>query len=160
MRPRLPKEIPGQAGSWARESISESRFSEAPDSRDHSHGPSDRYSERHGTSATKVRNPLRSDRDPKRAISLRTQGAPLPIAPQPHSDKGQPDGLVRRSHPVETLLINTSEVAMLLNMSTSWVYREASKLGLKGYKLGRGRNAKILYKKTEVHKWLEQQKMH
>jgi hypothetical protein len=33
-----------------------------------------------------------------------------------------------------------SEVAAMLNMSTSWGYREASKLGLKGYKLGRGRN--------------------
>lgn len=38
----------------------------------------------------------------------------------------------------------------LLNMSTSWVYREASKLGLNGYKLGRGRNSKILYKRAEV----------
>lgn len=35
--------------------------------------------------------------------------------------------------------MDTSEVAAMLNMSTSWVYREASKLGLKGYKLGRGR---------------------
>ncbi|MFI6851072.1 hypothetical protein [Streptomyces sp. NPDC050416] len=45
-------------------------------------------------------------------------------------------------------------------MSTSWVCGEASKLGLKGYKLGRGRNAKVLYKKTDVFKWLEQQKIH
>lgn len=61
---------------------------------------------------------------------------------------------------VEPVLMDTSEVATLLNMSTSWVYKEASKLGLKGYKLGRGRNAKVLYKKTEVFKWLEQQKIH
>ncbi|MDA5284190.1 hypothetical protein [Streptomyces sp. Isolate_45] len=48
----------------------------------------------------------------------------------------------------------------MLNMSTSRVYKKASGLGLKGYNLGRGRNAKVLYKKTEVFKWLEQQKIH
>ncbi|MFJ7969657.1 helix-turn-helix domain-containing protein [Streptomyces sp. NPDC096324] len=52
------------------------------------------------------------------------------------------------------------EVAAMLNMSTSWVYREASKLGLKGYKFGRSRNSKVLYKRAEVFKWLEQQKIH
>ncbi|MFB6985666.1 MULTISPECIES: helix-turn-helix domain-containing protein [Streptomyces] len=56
--------------------------------------------------------------------------------------------------------MDSTEVATMLNMSRSWVYKEASKLGLKGYKLGRGRNAKVLYKKTEVFKWLEQQKIH
>ncbi|SEC74303.1 hypothetical protein SAMN05216489_01507 [Streptomyces sp. 3213] len=33
------------------------------------------------------------------------------------------------------------------------------KLGLKGYKLGRGRNSKILYMRAEVFKWLEQQRL-
>jgi excisionase family DNA binding protein len=76
------------------------------------------------------------------------------------------DEVSRRSIPttdsrrVEPVLIDTSEVARLLSMSTSWVYREASKLGLKGYKLGRGRNATVLYKKTDVLKWLEQQKIY
>ncbi|MDV9196418.1 helix-turn-helix domain-containing protein [Streptomyces sp. NPDC059832] len=56
--------------------------------------------------------------------------------------------------------MDTAEVATMLNMSVSWVYKEAAKLGLKGYKLGRGRNAKVLYKRTEVFKWLEQQKIH
>jgi hypothetical protein len=62
--------------------------------------------------------------------------------------------------PVDPILLDTAEVARMLSMSTSWVYREASKLGLKGYKLGRGRNAKILYKKTDVLRWLEQQRIH
>ncbi|MFE4550727.1 helix-turn-helix domain-containing protein [Streptomyces sp. NPDC056785] len=66
----------------------------------------------------------------------------------------------RKLRAIEPVLMDTSQVAAMLNMSTSWVYREASKLGLKGYKLGRGRNAKVLYKKTEVSKWLEQQKLH
>ncbi|RSS41911.1 helix-turn-helix domain-containing protein [Streptomyces sp. WAC08241] len=66
----------------------------------------------------------------------------------------------RRRPPVEPILMETSEVAVMLSMSTNWVYREASKLGLKGYKLGRGKNAKVLHKRTEVFKWLEQQKVY
>ncbi|MFI8004737.1 helix-turn-helix domain-containing protein [Streptomyces sp. NPDC086010] len=75
---------------------------------------------------------------------------------QPHTSDDSPQ---RKHHPVEAVLVETSEVAAMLSMSTSWVYREASKLGLKGYKLGRGRNAKVLYKRAEVFKWLEQQKV-
>jgi predicted DNA-binding transcriptional regulator AlpA len=56
--------------------------------------------------------------------------------------------------------MDTSELAVMLNMSESWVYREAAKLGLKGYKLGRGRSAKVQYKRSDVFKWLEQQKIH
>ncbi len=57
-------------------------------------------------------------------------------------------------------MMDTSELAIMLNMSESWVYREVAKLGLKGYKLGRGRNAKVQYKRSDVFKWLEQQKIH
>lgn len=56
--------------------------------------------------------------------------------------------------------MDCSELAEMLNMSISWVYREAPKLGLRGYKLGRGRNAKVLYKRSEVFKWLEQRRLH
>ncbi|GAA2244697.1 hypothetical protein GCM10010232_34740 [Streptomyces amakusaensis] len=83
------------------------------------------------------------------------------MTPQPYHDErrsGINHPFRRRSE--ESALMDTSEVAMMLNMSTSWVYREASKLGLKGYKLGRGRNAKVLYKRTDIFKWLEQQKIH
>ncbi|MFJ4898000.1 helix-turn-helix domain-containing protein [Streptomyces sp. NPDC088727] len=76
---------------------------------------------------------------------------------QPHpSENSRP----RKYRPVEAVLMETAEVAAMLSMSTSWIYREASKLGLKGYKLGRGKNAKVLYKRAEVFKWLEQQKVH
>jgi transposase len=82
------------------------------------------------------------------------------VEPQSHRSQTRTDiGSSRRRRSVEPVLMNTSEVAVMLNMSTSWVYREASKLGLKGYKLGRGRNSKILYKRAEVFKWLEQQKL-
>ncbi|WP_327408353.1 helix-turn-helix domain-containing protein [Streptomyces sp. NBC_01281] len=76
---------------------------------------------------------------------------------QPHPSENSP---ACKRHPGETVLMETSAVAEMLNMSTSWVYREASKVGLKGYKLGRGKNAKVLYKRAEVFKWLEQQKVH
>ncbi|WP_328540694.1 MULTISPECIES: helix-turn-helix domain-containing protein [unclassified Streptomyces] len=83
------------------------------------------------------------------------------MEPQPHpSERHTEINRSRRRPPVEPVLIDTSEVAAMLSMSTSWVYREASKLGLRGYKLGRGRNAKVLYKRAEVFKWLEQQKIH
>ncbi|MFJ4322811.1 helix-turn-helix domain-containing protein [Streptomyces tricolor] len=83
------------------------------------------------------------------------------MEPQPHLDETRPDNnSSSRRRSIEPVLMDTSEVAAMLNMSTSWVYREASKLGLKGYKLGRGRNAKVLYKRAEIFKWLEQQKIH
>lgn len=85
----------------------------------------------------------------------------MPVGPQSHPDETRTD--IESSHrrrSVEPVLMDTYEVAAMLNMSTSWVYREASKIGLKGYKLGRGRNAKVLYKRAEVFKWLEQQKIH
>jgi predicted DNA-binding transcriptional regulator AlpA len=66
----------------------------------------------------------------------------------------------RRNRLAEPILMDTSELAVMLNMSESWVYREAAKLGLKGYKLGRGRSAKVQYKRSDVFKWLEQQKIH
>ncbi|WP_316683994.1 helix-turn-helix domain-containing protein [Streptomyces spongiicola] len=96
-----------------------------------------------------------------RSGSGQHQGAILPMEPQSHSDETRTDiNSSNRRRSVEPVLMDTSEVATMLNMSTSWVYREASKLGLKGYKLGRGRNAKVLYKRTEIFKWLEQQKIH
>ncbi|MGB8943235.1 MAG: helix-turn-helix domain-containing protein [Streptomyces sp.] len=70
------------------------------------------------------------------------------------------DHTPRQPHNPEPILMDTTELSIMLNMSASWVYKEAAKLGLKGYKLGRGRNAKILYKRTDVFKWLEQQKIH
>lgn len=60
---------------------------------------------------------------------------------------------------MEPILMSARETAEMLNMSLTWVYRDAPKMGLKGYKLGRGRNAKIQFDKTDVLKWLDQQKL-
>ncbi|MEU9558650.1 helix-turn-helix domain-containing protein [Streptomyces fumanus] len=85
----------------------------------------------------------------------------MPVEPQSHPDEPHTDFTSpRRRRSVEPVLMDTAEVAAMLNMSTSWIYREASKLGLRGYKLGRGRNAKVLYKRSDIFKWLEQQKIH
>ncbi|MGW2404122.1 helix-turn-helix domain-containing protein [Streptomyces sp. NPDC001739] len=56
--------------------------------------------------------------------------------------------------------MDARETAAFLNMSLTWVYREAPRVGLKGYKFGRGRNAKVQFKKADVLRWLEQQKIH
>ncbi|MEV5187256.1 helix-turn-helix domain-containing protein [Streptomyces werraensis] len=96
-----------------------------------------------------------------RSGSGQPQGAILPVEPQSHPDETRADiDSSRGRKSVEPVLVDTAEVAAMLNMSTSWVYREASKLGLKGYKLGRGRNAKVLYTRAEISKWLERQKIH
>lgn len=73
------------------------------------------------------------------------------MEPQSHCDETSTDiDSSRRRRSVEPVLMDTSAVAAMLNTSMSWVYREASKIGLKGYKLGRGRNAKVLYKRSEI----------
>ncbi len=85
----------------------------------------------------------------------------MPADPHiPFETKSSGTGSFPGRRPAEPVLMDSTEVATMLSMSRSWVYKEASKLGLKGYKLGRGRNAKVLYKRTEVFKWLEQQKIH
>lgn len=58
-----------------------------------------------------------------------------------------------------TIMMSAQETAAYLNMSVTWVYRDAPKCGLSAYKFGAGRNAKIQFKKPEVDKWIEQQKI-
>ncbi|MCD0486430.1 helix-turn-helix domain-containing protein [Streptacidiphilus sp. ASG 303] len=55
--------------------------------------------------------------------------------------------------------MDVKQTAKYLNMSVPWVYREASRLGLMPYKFGRGRNAKIQFKVSEVQAWLRQQQL-
>ena len=54
--------------------------------------------------------------------------------------------------------MDAKQTAEYLNMSTSWVYREAPQLGLVPYKFGKGRNSKIQYKLSEVQAWVKQRK--
>lgn len=55
----------------------------------------------------------------------------MPVGPQSHHDETRTGiNSSRRRPSVEPVLMDTYEVAAMRNMSTSWVYREASKLGL------------------------------
>ncbi|WP_338693734.1 helix-turn-helix domain-containing protein [Streptomyces sp. Q6] len=56
--------------------------------------------------------------------------------------------------------MDVKETAEYLNMSVSWVYRDAPVLGLVPYKFGRGRNAKIQFRVSEVKAWVRQQRLH
>lgn len=56
-------------------------------------------------------------------------------------------------------LMDAHQTARFLNMSLTWVYRDARRCGLKAYKLGNGKNAKIQFKTADVMRWLEQQRI-
>ncbi|MFF1793823.1 helix-turn-helix domain-containing protein [Kitasatospora sp. NPDC058263] len=55
--------------------------------------------------------------------------------------------------------MDAKQTAEYLNMSLSWVYREAAQVGLVGYRFGLGRNAKIQFKVSEVQAWIRQQRI-
>ncbi len=54
--------------------------------------------------------------------------------------------------------MSVREVSEYLNVSTSWVYRNATHSGLVPYKFGVGANAKIRFKASEVEVWVKQQR--
>ncbi|MGW4291098.1 helix-turn-helix transcriptional regulator [Streptomyces sp. NPDC004673] len=55
--------------------------------------------------------------------------------------------------------MTAQQTAEYLNMSITWVYRDAPKLGLIPYKFGKGRSAKLQFKIKEVEAWAEQQQI-
>lgn len=55
--------------------------------------------------------------------------------------------------------MDARETAAFLNMSLSWVYRDSARCGLRGYKFGSGRNAKIQFEVNEVKRWADQRRM-
>ncbi|MFD7552027.1 helix-turn-helix domain-containing protein [Streptomyces sp. NPDC059816] len=55
--------------------------------------------------------------------------------------------------------MDVKQTAEYLNMSVTWVYKEAPRVGLTPYKFGRGRNAKIQFRSSEVQAWIKQQKI-
>ena len=54
--------------------------------------------------------------------------------------------------------MSVKEVAEYLNVSTSWIYRNANHSGLIPYRFGVGANAKIRFKASEVEAWVKQQR--
>jgi hypothetical protein len=55
--------------------------------------------------------------------------------------------------------MNANQTAEYLNMSLTWVYRDAPRLGLVPYKFGRGRNAKLQFKISDVQAWARQRRL-
>ncbi|MFE1955666.1 hypothetical protein ACFW9D_34955 [Streptomyces sp. NPDC059524] len=44
--------------------------------------------------------------------------------------------------------MDAKQTAEYLNMSITWVYRDAPRLGLPAFKFGTGRNAKLQFKRS------------
>lgn len=55
--------------------------------------------------------------------------------------------------------MSVKQTAEYLNMSATWVYREALRVGLVPYRFGAGRNAKLQFKVSEVQTWVRQQRL-
>ncbi|MGW2340384.1 helix-turn-helix domain-containing protein, partial [Streptomyces sp. NPDC001661] len=55
--------------------------------------------------------------------------------------------------------MDSKQTAEYLNMSVTWVYRDAPRLGLTAYKFGAGRNAKLQFKVADVDAWARQQRL-
>ncbi|MFC8722170.1 helix-turn-helix domain-containing protein [Kitasatospora sp. NPDC057198] len=55
--------------------------------------------------------------------------------------------------------MDARQTAEYLNVSLSWLYREAADVGLVPYRFGRGRNAKLQFKVSEVNTWIKQQRV-
>ncbi|MEV7121141.1 helix-turn-helix transcriptional regulator [Kitasatospora griseola] len=55
--------------------------------------------------------------------------------------------------------MDAKETAEYLNVSVSWLYREAPKAGLLAYRFGQGRNAKLQFKLSEVQAWIKHHRL-
>ncbi|MET9566842.1 helix-turn-helix domain-containing protein [Streptomyces tauricus] len=54
--------------------------------------------------------------------------------------------------------MSVRETAKYINMSASWVYKSGRRSGLVSYRFGRGSNAKIQFKESEVKAWMRQRR--
>ncbi|MZD05858.1 hypothetical protein GTW43_12290 [Streptomyces sp. SID5785] len=61
--------------------------------------------------------------------------------------------------PMRPQFMDAKQTAEYLNMSVTWVYRDAPRLGLAAYKFGVGRNAKLQFKISDVDAWARQQRL-
>jgi excisionase family DNA binding protein len=55
--------------------------------------------------------------------------------------------------------MNVKETADYLNVSVSWLYKNAARSGLVMYRFGIGVNSKIRFKVSEVEAWVKQQRI-
>jgi excisionase family DNA binding protein len=55
--------------------------------------------------------------------------------------------------------MDIKETAEYLNVSVSWLYKNAKRSGLVIYRFGPGPNAKIRFRISEVESWVKQQQV-
>jgi excisionase family DNA binding protein len=55
--------------------------------------------------------------------------------------------------------MDIKETAEYLNVSVSWLYKNAKRSGLAIYRFGPGSNSKIRFKVSEVESWVKQQQV-
>lgn len=55
--------------------------------------------------------------------------------------------------------MDVRKTAEYLNVSISWIYRNATQSGLAPYRFGSGSNAKIRFKVSEVEAWAKQHRV-
>ncbi|WP_078652216.1 helix-turn-helix domain-containing protein [Streptomyces globisporus] len=55
--------------------------------------------------------------------------------------------------------MGVKELAVYLGVSPSWLYQYGTQLGLPRYKFGRGRTAKVRYRRSEVDRWVKSQRV-
>uniref|UniRef100_UPI0032EA9E9A helix-turn-helix domain-containing protein n=1 Tax=Streptomyces sp. HSW2009 TaxID=3142890 RepID=UPI0032EA9E9A len=60
---------------------------------------------------------------------------------------------------ISSQFMSIKQVATLLNVSPSWVYKSAARCGLPMYRFDSGRNAKIQVDVSELQAWVKQQRV-
>jgi excisionase family DNA binding protein len=55
--------------------------------------------------------------------------------------------------------MDIKETAECLNVSVSWLYKNAKRSGLAIYRFGSGPNSKIRFRVSEVESWVKQQQV-
>ncbi|MFF3501053.1 helix-turn-helix domain-containing protein [Streptomyces sp. NPDC003247] len=55
--------------------------------------------------------------------------------------------------------MSVRETATFLNVSASWIYKNAARAGLAPYKFGSGVNAKIRFRRSDIEAWVRQQRI-
>ncbi|MGW2770962.1 helix-turn-helix domain-containing protein [Streptomyces sp. NPDC001275] len=55
--------------------------------------------------------------------------------------------------------MDVKQMSEYLNVSASWIYKNAARSGLTPYRFGNGANAKIRFKLSEVEAWVKQQRV-
>ncbi|MEU7212592.1 helix-turn-helix domain-containing protein [Streptomyces sp. NPDC044989] len=98
---------------------------------------------------------LRSIDPEPEPVRHRITGAPFEV---PCAVAGRDDGGDLRVA-VTDRFMDVKETAAYLNVSVSWLYKNAARSGLVMYKFGVGMNSKIRFNVSDVEAWVKQQRV-